>query len=190
MHDVLIWRGDGHMSRDTLRPDDGLRGTYVLIIAVQKACSIRFGHFNTGRPIAIPTGRLLYVGSAMGAKGPSSLPRRTLRHTTRSGEKAPHPIQRVLLAALPEQSPPNGKKLHWHIDYLLDDLRINLTHIFLLPGETSYEILLADAFNAHPATSPLAAGLGASDHRGSSHLLRISDLLDVEWVIQGSLLNS
>ena len=70
--------------------------------------------------------------------------------------------------------PPLHKKLRWHVDFLLDDESANLQHIYLLRSARRLEHELAEMLLGDPASSIIAPGLGAQDHRGSTHLFRIS----------------
>ena len=159
--------------------EDSETGAYVLWIEAAEDIAVTFGRFGGGRPVAVPAGYYAYVGSAMGRRGSSSLVGRLLRHATRTGRKPPH----ALRASLPEAlvaaglsvpaAPPSGKRLHWHIDYLLDDPAVEIAHILALRSRTRRESELARALAAAPALVPLAPGLGASDAAGETHLFRL-----------------
>jgi Uri superfamily endonuclease len=137
--------------------------------------SVRFGRFRGGEPVPIPAGEMVYVGSAMGG-----LASRVLRHALRSGEGRRHDLYAPLLLKMRETGlvdgryrPPTRKKLHWHIDYLLDETAVALTHAILIRSEVRLEEKLADWLLARPETFVLAPGLGASDARGQTHLLGV-----------------
>lgn len=149
--------------------------------AAEGAVTLQFGRFNQGRPISIPAGMLVYIGSAMGQKGSSSLARRLLRHATRTGKRPYHPIRDHMLTTFPSVGladtplkPPTGKKIHWHVDYLLDGETAVLHHITILRSRTRLETPLAHLLMADPATFIIQPGLGASDASGETHLLGVT----------------
>ncbi len=147
-------------------------GTYLLGITVKNETEVVFGRFHHGHPVPIPAGHYLYVGSAMRGLGS-----RLLRHATRTPPHPPHTIRPRLkralhLAGLPAHSP-RHKKLHWHIDYLLNTPQACLCHVIILHHPMPLEKQLAQWLLAKPETDILQPGLGASDHQGSTHLLRV-----------------
>ncbi len=161
--------------------EDSPSGSYLLRIRVRQAAEITFGRFNAGKPIHLPAGEYAYVGSAMGKKGSATLARRLLRHATRSRGRPPHPIRAALLdtfaarGLLPANaSPPQTKKLHWHVDYLLDHPAAELRGVLVLAGEARLESPLAEILASDPAARLIASGLGASDAPSPAHLLRIA----------------
>lgn len=153
-------------------------GAYLLRIAVHESCQVVFGRYREGQQVAVRAGVYVYVGSAMGRKGPSSLAPRLLRHASRSQDQPPHAIRaemlrhfaRLDLGRSPLQ-PPRQKSLHWHVDYLLDLPVVALTNAIVLRCLYPLEKSLADLLLNDLRCAPLAAGLGASDAPGHSHLL-------------------
>lgn len=169
------------MSSVTIFGDDSLGGTYVLRMRVDEAVAVRFGRFQDGELVLIPPGEMLYLGSAM--KGLAS---RVLRHALRSGDKPAHGLYEPLLAKMRKVGlagdrfrPPTQKKLHWHIDYLLDETAVTLTHIILIRSQERLEDELGGWLLAQPETSVLVPGLGASDVKGHTHLLTVQ--ADETW---------
>ena len=151
-------------------------GVYMLRIKVAAPLSVAFGRFRGGRPVAVAAGDYLYVGSAMG-RGAVSPAGRLLRHATRSGNRPPHSLRDALLDALraaglatPTQQPPREKRLHWHIDYLLDEPAAELSSVTLIRTAAQLESELARRLAEQPGIAPLAAGLGAADVPGETHL--------------------
>ncbi len=147
-------------------------GVYILWLRVAAPLTVVFGRFGGGRPIAVPAGDYLYVGSALGG-----LSARLLRHATRSGDHPPHTIRAELAgqlaaARLPARLPP-AKRLHWHVDYLLDEPDVALVGVWAWRTAAPLESALAEWLAAQPGIVPLAVGLGASDDRGGTHLLRV-----------------
>jgi Uri superfamily endonuclease len=156
-------------------------GTYLLRIGVHERVLVRFGRFRGGKSISMPAGDYLYVGSAMGPKGASSLARRLLRHATRTGVRRPHAIRAQMLAffpaiglGVPHLHPPAGKTLYWHIDYLLEEPVAELKHVFMWRQSRPLERALAEWLENEPETAVLATGLGARDMPGQTHILAVS----------------
>ena len=168
-------------------------GVYVLRVRLAAPRAVVFGRFRGGQPILMTTGDYLYVGSALGG-----LATRLLRHATRSSVRTPA-LQRALpadedrakalnyephairgelaahlaAAGLPAR-PPAAKRLRWHIDYLLDERDAELIGVWAWRTAEPLESALADWLAAQPGVVPLAAGLGASDDPGRTHLLRVA----------------
>ncbi|MEZ4734168.1 MAG: GIY-YIG nuclease family protein [Caldilineaceae bacterium] len=159
----------------------GTQGIYLLRIHVPTSIVVTFGRFGGGRPIPVLPGDYLYIGSALGQRGATSLAGRLLRHTTRSGNLPPHAIRTPLWAQLQEvgliphnrKTLPNTKRCFWHIDYLVDQLTAEITQIIALRTPHRLEARVARTVAADPALSPLAPGLGASDDPRATHLLRV-----------------
>lgn len=156
-----------------------LSGAYVLRIVVCTDLSVTFGRLLGGRPSDVPAGEYAYVGSAMGRRG-QPLASRLLRHATRSNDRHPHPIRTALIAAFERCSGaappvPTAKTLHWHVDYLLDDLESDIAQAVVLVSRERMEPLMAERLLNDPATSVLVPGLGAgdADEARASHLLRV-----------------
>lgn len=156
-------------------------GTYLLRLWVSQPLLVRFGRFLAGEPIAVPPGDYFYVGSALAQKGATSLARRLLRHASRSDRQNPQPIRQAMLDLFPKISlgptplhPPQGKKLRWHADFLLEKLATDLTAVFLIRAPYRFEEPLSRWLLDLPEVTPLVPGLGATDDPGSTHLLRVT----------------
>ena len=148
-------------------------GVYILWLHVAAPLAVVFGRFRGGQPIAVPAGDCLYVGSALNGLGA-----RLLRHATRRGDRPPQAIRdelagRLVAAGLPAR-PPAAKRLHWHVDYLLDEPDVALAGVWAWRTAAPLESALAAWLAAQPGITPLAAGLGASDDRGRTHLLQVA----------------
>jgi Uri superfamily endonuclease len=165
----------------TIFGSNSRQGSYILSIRLQARTEVTFGKFRNGAVIELEPGRYLYVGSALGgAKGRFPLASRLLRHASRSEGKPPHAIREVLLDPFISWGyrPPasrGDKKLHWHIDYMLDRPEAEIEHVFLFPGETRLEPQLAALLAATPGAFPVADRLGAQDAASGTHLYRIDD---------------
>ncbi len=158
--------------------DEAQSGTYLLRICVSQDERLAFGRFRGGRQILVPAGDYVYVGSAMGKRG-SPLAARALRHCTRRAPRPPHHIRAGLLAVFSQIGlgggklyPPQDKKLHWHIDYLVDLPSVEIVQVFILRSAERMEGRAARWLAAQPETAVLAKGLGAGDVPGGTHLLR------------------
>jgi Uri superfamily endonuclease len=165
----------------TILGDSSHTGAYVLWLEVRADLALSFGRFRGGRVIAAPAGHYAYAGSALG-RGAASLAGRLLRHATRRGDRPPHAIRPELAARLaeagllPAGGPlPAAKRLRWHIDYLLDEIAVEIVGVTAIRTGERLESDLARRLAGLPGAVPLAAGLGASDAPGEIHLLRLPD---------------
>ena len=160
-------------------------GAYLLRMCVRKDVAVRFGRFQGGRPIFVPKGEVVYVGSAMAQQGSMTLARRLLRHATRHDEGSSQQIRGEMLKAFrdiglgeSQLKPPDKKKLFWNIDYLLEEDVVELSHIVIIRTRTRFEDELAHLLEAEPKSSVLAKGLGAHDKQGRTHILMIRETAD------------
>lgn len=128
-----------------------MKGTYLLLIYVQKKSFINIGAL--GR-IEFQEGYYIYVGSAIGNKGSTTLLNRVKRHVDSS----------------------SNKKLHWHIDYLLDCEYTYISKIFLLPSIERLECLLSSELK--DSCDKYIYNFGSSDCTCESHLFYFSRLRD------------
>ena len=161
-------------------------GCYILRMRVQQPLQMCFGRFQGGKQIALRAGDYLYIGSALGASGATSLAKRLVRHATRPDPLPPHPIRAAMLTHFHllglGKEPlvgPTPKKLFWHIDYVLQPLTVDLVQVFAIRTTRRLEPLLAQLLAADPCTFIIEKGLGASDHRGHTHLLGVQS--DEQW---------
>jgi Uri superfamily endonuclease len=157
------------------------QGSYLLLIDLSAPVQVSFGRFMGGREIPLDRGCYLYVGSALGSR-PGSFPlaSRLLRHASRSGERPPHALRERLVQQLESSGfePKRGiscKRLHWHIDYLLDIPEAELAHIVMVMGPSRLEHPLAELVASTPGASPVAERLGAQDAAAGTHLFRIDN---------------
>ncbi len=166
----------------TIFGDNYRQGSYLLAIDLGKPADISFGRFLQGRPVHLEAGRYLYVGSALGSRsGGWPLAGRLLRHALRSGAGEPHAIRGDLLElfsakgyrAKPGQT---AKRLHWHIDYLLDLPEAELSHIIIVGLPSRLEERLAGMVAATPDAEPVVDRLGAQDAASGTHLFSIGNL--------------
>jgi Uri superfamily endonuclease len=173
------------LSPVTILGQDGPGGVYLLRIQVAKNASIRFGQYRLGGllEVEIRAGEYVYVGSAQGQRGSTTLASRLLRHTARTENKPSHLIQIVLADRLQSEgldgAKPKGKSMHWHVDYLLDLETVEISHVIAFRSKAKIEARLAAMIEAMPETIVFAPGLGASDQTGSTHLLWVE--ADEKW---------
>jgi Uri superfamily endonuclease len=171
--------------------DGPASGIYLLHIVVAAPVAVVFGRFAGGKAILVQSGQYLYIGSACNPRGTPSLAHRLLRHLTRTNDQPPQSL-RAQLAAHFALSPPQTKRLRWHIDYLLDFAEVAVDQIVILrtgarppthaeaTAEATAEAEVARHLNALSTCRPVAPGLGASDHPGSTHLLAWHGT-DAQW---------
>ncbi|MCB8979722.1 MAG: DUF123 domain-containing protein [Ardenticatenaceae bacterium] len=164
-------------------------GTYLLLLTVAEPLAVRFGRFQNGRSLPVAPGDYFYVGSALAAKGSTSLARRLLRHASRGDGQNPHAIRARMLQLFPQIGlgpapllPPASKKLRWHVDFLLEETAVTLKSVYFIRESTAglgLETAVARFLLSLPTVAPLAVGLGSTDDPGSTHLLRIE--ADADW---------
>ena len=157
-------------------------GSYLLLIDLRETADVSFGRFLGGKAISLAAGTYFYVGSALGAGGRNSFPlaNRLLRHASRSAGKAPHKVRPELLHCFTNMGFNPGekrgeKKLHWHIDYLLDLPEAEISHVIMVLSSSRIEHALAGIVSASAEASTVADRLGAQDASSGTHLFRISD---------------
>lgn len=174
-----------HLPRFSLVGPEGQPGTYLLRLQVAADLRLAFGRFQGGRPLSVPRGEYLYLGSALGSRGGASLAGRLLRHASRSGGCRPHKLRGALALYLEAAglyaSVPREKRLFWHVDYLLERAEVEISHLILLRSPERQEAAIAGLLLGDPWVQVIAPGLGASDSPGSTHLLRVEGD-EVWWV--------
>lgn len=164
--------------------DSSRQGTYALFILLSKKLNLSFGRFLGGRKIPLDPGFYLYVGSALG-NDPASMPlaRRLVRHASRSSGKPPHKIRSQMIRffknnnlATSNLQPPTGKKLHWHIDYLLDSRYAQIINVSIIRSPLRLENTVSDFAESLDETFIIAPKLGAGDTTRGTHLLGVRNL--------------
>lgn len=164
----------------------GQGGTYVLRIGLREDIQLRFGRFKGGKRIELPTGKYVYVGSALAEKGSTSLARRLLRHATRSGRQRAHTIRAQMMTRFravglggENLAPPQKKKKRWNVDFLLDLKTTEIADVLVIRSPARWEARLARLLEENPETRVVEKGLGAGDDAGGTHLLRVGG--GAEW---------
>lgn len=131
-----------------------MKGTYILIIFIPEDIKILVGSLGT---VAFKKGYYFYVGSAMGVSGAATLINRVKRHLL----------------------PPEKKKTHWHIDYLLQKTSL-LIRIYLIPSSQRLECIFAqELLNI---SDDFIENFGSSDCNCKSHLLYFKNLINQYWI--------
>ncbi|MHA2400265.1 MAG: GIY-YIG nuclease family protein [Promethearchaeota archaeon] len=120
-----------------------MKGTYILVLFLREEIDATIGSLGK---VHFPEGAYLYVGSAMGDYGSSTLINRVKRHLAWSSEK----------------------KIFWHIDYLLNISQISINRVFLIPSLQRLECFIASELSQVCDDSIL--NFGSSDCYCPSHL--------------------
>jgi len=118
------------------------KGVYALVLRLEGREEITIGRLGK---FAFPAGYYLYVGSALGSGG---LEARLARHRRRD------------------------KKLHWHIDYLLE--HAHLVEVWSAASTDRLECLWAKTARQIPDGEIPVPGFGSSDCRCPSHLIYLA----------------
>lgn len=125
-----------------------MHGSYILVIAVNEEIDILIGKLGK---LVFKKGYYYYIGSAMGKIGSATLENRIKRHI----------------------SVPKQKNKHWHIDYLLEDKRVSLIKLFLIPHKQKLECKLAQELLI--ISDGFIENFGSSDCACQSHLPYFKD---------------
>ena len=159
---------------------DSRGGTYILRIRVGEPLEMPFGRFKRGKLISVVPGDYCYIGSALSEKGATCLAKRLVRHASRLGHNPAHSIRKAMITELPrcgladgDLEPMNPKKPKWNVDHLLDKACVDLVTAFVIRWPLPLECDVADWLVADQATVVFEPGLGANDHRGGTHLMRV-----------------
>ncbi|MFX0008144.1 MAG: DUF123 domain-containing protein [Candidatus Hermodarchaeota archaeon] len=126
-----------------------MKGSYILVIYIENDFQIEVGAVGF---ILFSKGFYIYIGSAMGEYGSSTLVNRVKRHFLSKNEK----------------------KIHWHIDYLLADLHSIIIKTYLIPSKYPLECIIAKEFSEICDYS--INNFGSSDCECASHLFYFKNL--------------
>ena len=122
-------------------------GAYILELQGPDLLQLRVGRLGL---LAVPAGRYIYLGSAY---GPGGLAARVSRHLRTE-----------------------GRRLHWHIDYLTAAVGVEAVRV--IPGGN--ECALVSSLQAHASTSVPFPGFGSSDCQCCpAHLLSVAPGLEL-----------
>jgi len=126
-----------------------MKGTYILVVFIREDIKISVGSLGI---IPFKKGYYFYVGSAMGVSGSATLINRVKRHVL----------------------PPEMKKVHWHIDYLLQNESSLITKIILNPNSQKMECIIAQELRS--ISDDFVEDFGSSDCKCKSHLIYFKNL--------------
>ena len=132
-----------------------MKGSYILVILLEREKIIKIGSL---RNILFSKGFYLYVGSAMGNSGSSTVLNRVKRHFLNKSEK----------------------KLHWHIDYLLADVNSFIVKLYLIPSIKPLECIIAREILWQ--CDNFIKDFGSSDCSCKSHLFYFQNLKDIDII--------
>lgn len=132
-----------------------MKGTYFLVINLQRNTHLNIGAI--GR-ISFREGFYIYIGSAMGEKGSTTLINRVKRHLGLNKKK----------------------KIHWHIDYLLDSENASIIKIFLIPSTERLECIFSKEIEE--LCEKIIPNFGSSDCNCKSHLFYFSKLNQIPFI--------
>ncbi|MFW9969681.1 MAG: DUF123 domain-containing protein [Candidatus Odinarchaeota archaeon] len=130
-----------------------MKGSYIIVVFIENDIQLIVGAIGK---IKFNKGFYLYIGSAMGNYGSSTLLNRVNRHVLND----------------------NRKSLHWHIDYLLADIHSVIIKIYLIPSIEPLECIIACELNKICEKSIM--NFGSTDCQCKSHLFYLSNLDDFE----------
>jgi len=134
-----------------------MKGTYILVVFLRRNIELIIGSLGK---IEFKKGFYLYVGSAMGDSSSVTLINRVSRHI----------------------SPPKSKKIHWHIDYLLN-CNFTLVHsVYLIPSLQNLECLIANELLN--LSEGYIMRFGSSDCLCKSHLPYFRDFKSLKRLYQ------
>jgi Uri superfamily endonuclease len=131
-----------------------MKGSYILVIFISGINEITIGSLGN---IIFDKGFYLYIGSAMGSYGSSTLENRVNRHISAS----------------------KFKKTHWHIDYLLNSKRSSITQIYLIPSFVPLECIIAKEIKV--LSDGKIENFGSSDCSCSSHLFYFQNFKEFRY---------
>jgi Uri superfamily endonuclease len=126
-----------------------MKGSYILVIYLEENIEILIGAIGK---IKFIKGFYLYVGSAMGVYGSTTLLNRVKRHLLSNDKKS----------------------IHWHIDYLLDNSHSTIVKLILIPSHEPLECKIAQEIFEH--SWECVENFGSSDCKCKSHLFYFKDL--------------
>jgi Uri superfamily endonuclease len=120
-----------------------MRGAYLVVIECQTHIEITVGAQGD---LSFKEGVYIYVGSAMGAKGSTTLLNRVRRHIKAKEQKS----------------------AHWHIDYFLNSEHTKIIQLYLIPSKERIECLLASGLAQ--TAEHIIPKFGCSDCDCTGHL--------------------
>ena len=132
-----------------------MKGSYILVIYIPEKVIIYIGSLGE---LTFNQGFYLYIGSAMGNFGSSTLVNRVKRHL----------------------QPSENKKTHWHIDYLLNRKRNIISQLYLIPSLERLECIVAKDLLQRYADNHIK-DFGSSDCNCKSHLFYFKEFKEFNF---------
>ena len=132
-----------------------MKGSYILVIYIPEKVIIYIGSLGE---LTFNQGFYLYIGSAMGNFGSSTLVNRVKRHL----------------------QPSENKKTHWHIDYLLNQKRNIISQLYLIPSLERLECIIAKDLLQRYADNHIK-DFGSSDCNCKSHLFYFKEFKEFNF---------
>jgi len=134
-----------------------MKGSYILVVFIDREIKLIIGALGK---IKFQKGFYLYIGSAMGNTGSTTLITRIRRHI----------------------SPPKSKKTHWHIDYLLNNKYSSVCCLYLIPSHQNLECFIANGILN--VSDDHIDKFGSSDCLCKSHLIYFEDFKSLKKISQ------
>ncbi|MFX0082362.1 MAG: DUF123 domain-containing protein [Candidatus Hodarchaeota archaeon] len=131
-----------------------MKGSYILVIQIPETTEITIGALGN---ILFEKGSYLYIGSAMGTYGSTTLENRIKRHISTS----------------------NKKKIHWHIDYLLNYERGFITQLYLIPSLYRIECIISREIKDF--SDDIVEDFGSTDCMCKSHLFYFQQFKEFKY---------
>ena len=130
-----------------------MKGSYILVILISEKIDLKVGALGK---ISFEKGTYVYIGSGMGSNGSTALEGRVNRHIR----------------------PSTQKKIHWHIDYLLNHEKSSLNRLFLIPSLKRLECIIAREIVEF--SDSFIRDFGSSDCHCKSHLFYFKEFEDLD----------
>ena len=120
-----------------------MKGTYLICIHLLESAQIKYGKKFSFK---FPVGDYVYVGSALGNSGSSTLLNRVKRHVKN----------------------PKEKRNQWHIDYFLASRKTYIQSLYIIPSEIRLECQIAQELSQ--ISDHTINDFGSSDCDCNGHL--------------------
>lgn len=147
------------MKKDVIHCSEfSIGGVYSLLLFLSKEVMLPIGKLGTHK---FPCGYYIYTGSALG-RGAAGLKYRITRHLKK------------------------GKRLFWHIDYLLANQSISVEAIIAVETNEKLECIVNSYLRSNFGAKVLVNGFGSSDCRNNcgSHLLYFPEIENTNCLVQ------
>lgn len=132
-----------------------MKGTYIIVIHLLENSKIKIGSLGE---IDFVKGYYLYIGSAKGNRGSTTLINRVKRHVSK----------------------PKNKKIFWHIENLITNKKSVITHIYLIPSLKWLECIIAKEMSE--ISDNFIKDFGSTDCECPSHLYYFQEFGDLAQI--------